>query len=63
MKNGVQGHEHFGTETVGKRHQLGDIAQAVAGIMASAKARAANIDRVRTVQDRLTRDGGVTGRA
>ncbi|MNZ56241.1 hypothetical protein D3C78_741850 [compost metagenome] len=63
MKNGVQGHEHFCTKTVGKRHQLRNILQAIAGVMASAKARAADIDRVRTVKNRFTGDGGVASRA
>ena len=63
MKNGVQGHEHFRPETVGERHQVGNIAQAVAGVMAGTKARAANVDGVRAVKDRFAGNGGVTGRA
>jgi hypothetical protein len=48
---------------VGEWHQFSDIAQAVAGIMAGAKTRAADIDRVGTVKDRFTGNGGVTSRA
>ncbi len=63
MKNGVQGHKHLRPETVGEWHQFSDIAQAVAGIMAGAKTRAADIDRVGTMKDRFTGNGGVTSRA
>ncbi len=48
---------------MGKRHQLGDIAQAVAGIMACTKARTADIDRIGSVQDSFAGDGGIAGRA
>ena len=49
MKNGVQGHEHFRAVAMGKRYQTGDIAQAVAGVVARAKARPADVDRIRAV--------------
>lgn len=38
MKNGVQGHEHLRPETVGERYQLGNVAQAVAGVMTGTEA-------------------------
>lgn len=34
---------------MGKRYQTGDIAQAVAGVVARAKARPADVDRIRAV--------------
>ncbi|SSW86587.1 Uncharacterised protein [Klebsiella pneumoniae] len=63
MKNGVQGNEHLRPETVGERHQLSNIAQAVAGVMAGTEARAANVDGICAMKDRFTGNGGVTGRA
>jgi hypothetical protein len=56
MQNGVQGHEHFRAVAMGKRHQPGDIAQAVAGVVAGAKARSADVDGIRAVKDRFTGD-------
>ena len=63
MKNGVQGHEHLRPETVGERHQLGNVAQAVAGVMTGTEARAANVDGICTVKNGFTGNGGVAGRA
>ena len=49
MKNGVQGHEHLRAVAVGKWHQSGDVAQAIAGVVTRAEARSADIDRIRAV--------------
>ena len=63
MKNGVQGHKHLRPETVSERYQLGNVAQAVAGVMPGTEARAANVDGIRTVKNGFTGNGGVAGRA
>ncbi len=63
MKNGVKGHENLRAITMGERHQLRDVAQAVAGIVPRAESRAADINRVGAMKDRFTGDGGVACRA
>lgn len=49
MKNGVQRNKDFRAKAMGKRHQFGDIFQAVAGVMTRAEAGTANINGVRAV--------------
>ncbi|MNV38611.1 hypothetical protein D3C71_1301720 [compost metagenome] len=63
VQDGVDGGEHACMVAMGELDQLGDIADFVAGVMARAEARAADIDGVSAVQDRFTGDGHVTGRA
>jgi hypothetical protein len=48
---------------MGKRHQLGDVAQAVAGIVTGTKAGAADVHRIRAMKNRFTGNAGITGRA
>ncbi|MNS43764.1 hypothetical protein D3C72_761840 [compost metagenome] len=63
VEDGVDGGEHACMVAMGELDQFGDIADFVAGVMARAEARAADIDGVSAVQDRFTGDGHVTGRA
>ena len=63
MQDGVDGGEDARVVAVGELHQLGDIADFVARVVAGAKARAADIDGVSAVQDRFAGDGHVTGGA
>ena len=62
MQNGVQRDKDFGAIAMGKRHQTGDVAQAVAGIVTSAKVRPTDINGVGAVEDRFASDTGVAGR-
>jgi hypothetical protein len=52
----------FGAKAMGERHQPGDVAQAVAGVVAGAKARSTDINGVGAVKDRFASDTGVAGR-
>jgi hypothetical protein len=47
----------------GEFHQFGDFADFVAGVVAGTEARAADVHGVGAVQDRLTGDGHIAGRA
>ena len=51
MQNGIQRNKNFGAKAMGKRHQFGDILQAIAGVMACAKTGAANINGISAVQN------------
>src|SRR5690606_11035385 len=50
-------------EQFGETHQLGNVSQAVLGIVPGTKARAADIHRVSTMQDSLTGNGDIPGGA
>ncbi|MNC78379.1 hypothetical protein D3C75_1305740 [compost metagenome] len=63
MQNGVEGDEHFGPVAAGKFNQSGDIAQAVASIMAGAETWATDIDRIGPVQNSFTGDTCIAGGA
>ena len=53
MQNGIERNEDFGTKAMGKRHQLSNILQTVAGVMAGAKTGSTNIDGVCAVENRF----------
>ncbi|MNT44186.1 hypothetical protein D3C72_1807030 [compost metagenome] len=61
VQDGVERGEDARVVAVGKLHQLGDFRHAVTGVVPRAKARPADIDRVRTVQNRLAADVDVLG--
>ena len=63
MQNGVKRDENFCTITMGKRHQLGNIFQAITGIMTGTKTRAADINSIGTVQNSFAGNGGIACRA
>ncbi|MNH23730.1 hypothetical protein D3C79_836400 [compost metagenome] len=63
VEDGVDGGEHPGVVATGEFHQLGDIADFVAGVMAGAKARAAEVHGVGAMQDGLAGDGDIAGGA
>ncbi|MNK66412.1 hypothetical protein D3C87_857300 [compost metagenome] len=63
VQDGVDGGENSRVILAGEFHQLGDFADFVAGVVARAEARAADVHGVGAVQDRLTGDGDIAGRA
>ena len=48
---------------MGKRHQLGNIFQAITGIMTGTKTVAADINSIGTVQNSFAGNGGIARRA
>ena len=63
VQDGVQGDENAGVVAVSEFGQTGDLAHRVTGVVARAERRAADVNRVRAVQDRLAADvGGPGGR-
>ena len=62
MQDGVEGDVDAGVEAVGELHQAGDLAHRVAGVVARAERRPADVDGVGAVQDRLAADRGGLGR-
>ncbi|MNL01221.1 hypothetical protein D3C87_1216840 [compost metagenome] len=63
VQDGVDGGEHPRVVTMGELDQLGDIADFVAGVVAGAEARAAEVHGVGAMQDGLAGDGDIAGRA
>lgn len=62
MQNGVQRHKYLCAKAMSERHQPGDIAQTVAGVVAGAKARSTDVNGIGAVKDRFASDTGVAGR-
>ncbi|SLY31433.1 Uncharacterised protein [Klebsiella quasivariicola] len=62
MQNGVQRHKDLRAIAMGKRHQPGDIAQTVAGIMPGAKTGSTDVNGIGAVEDRFASDTDVASR-
>jgi len=62
MQNGVQRHKYLCAKAMSERHQPGDIAQTVAGVVAGTKARSTDVNGIGAVKDRFASDTGVAGR-
>ncbi len=63
VEDGVDGGEDACMVATGELDQFGDLADFIAGVVARAEARAADVDGVSAVQDRLASNCDVTGRA
>ncbi|RMS01327.1 hypothetical protein ALP75_204133 [Pseudomonas syringae pv. actinidiae] len=63
MQDGVDRGEDSRMVAMGEFHQLGDIADLVAGVMSRTKASPADVHRVGAMQDGFAGDGHVPGRA
>ncbi|MNI28217.1 hypothetical protein D3C73_819850 [compost metagenome] len=63
VQDGIDGGEHPGMIAMGEFHQPGDVTHLVAGIVAGAETRAADIDRVSAMQDGFAGNAHVTGGA
>ena len=61
MQNGVQRHKYLCAKAMSERHQPGDIAQTVAGVVAGTKA-STDVNGIGAVKDRFASDTGVAGR-
>ena len=61
VEDGVEGDVDAGVEAVGVLHQAGDLRHRVVRMVAGAEGRAADVDGVGPVQDRLAADGGGLG--
>jgi hypothetical protein len=62
VQDGVEGGVDAGVVAVGECRQAGDVGHRVAGVVARAEGRAADVHRVRAVQDGLPADVGGLGR-
>ena len=63
VQDGVDGGEHPRMVAAGELHQLGDLADLVAGIVPRTKARPADVDGIGPMQDGLPGDTDIAGRA
>ncbi|MCY1393481.1 hypothetical protein D9M71_83790 [compost metagenome] len=63
VEDGVEGDEHPHMEAVGELHQPGDFRHFVAGVVAGAEARAADVHGIGAMQDGLAGDIDVAGGA
>ncbi|CCK14259.1 hypothetical protein BN136_269 [Cronobacter universalis NCTC 9529] len=63
MQNSVKGDKHLRAEAMGERHQVCDVLEAVAGVVAGAETGAADIDCICAVQNGFAGDGGIAGGA
>ena len=63
MQNRIQGNEDFCAIAMGKRHQVGNILQAIAGIMPRAKSRTTDINGVSAMENGFTGNRRIAGGA
>ena len=61
MQNGVKGDKHLRAEAMGERHQVCDVLETVAGVVAGTETGAADIDCICAVQNGFAGDGGIAG--
>jgi hypothetical protein len=61
MQDGVDGDENARTVAVRELHQAGDFLDRIAGVVARAEGRAADVDGVGAVQDGFAADFGGFG--